>query len=233
MGSGKSLGLTNVPSVNIAIDGSTLGIGCKQLSVDNAAVTLTGKQLILSGTYTPAAGEVFTIVSAPTGITGTFNGLPDGDTITYNDRSLVIHYTETAVTLTDAAPVVTSNPSPIGVNNGNVVTFSASASGIPAPSVHWQVNTGSGFVDMVSAQTSSTLTFLLKWAKLSTSKYHKRLKRYGKINGHNGKIPRDWWLEEWEKQSVNGDVRCDSLYLSWRPRPLHVPYDLRRLRVTR
>lgn len=159
MGSGKSLGLTNVPSVNIAIDGSTLGIGCKQLSVDNAAVTLTGKQLILSGTYTPAAGEVFTIVSAPTGITGTFNGLADGDTITFNDRSLVIHYTETAVTLTDAAPVVTSNPSPIGVNNGNVVTFSASASGIPAPSVHWQVNTGSGFVDMVPAQTSSTLTF--------------------------------------------------------------------------
>jgi len=36
---------------------------------------------------------------------------------------------------------------------------------------------------------------LLKWAKLSTSKYHTWLKRYGKINGHNGKIPRDWWLE--------------------------------------
>ena len=30
---------------------------------------------------------------------------------------------------------------------------------------------------------------LLKWAKLSTSKYHTWLKRYGKINGHNGKIP--------------------------------------------
>jgi hypothetical protein len=43
---------------------------------------------------------------------------------------------------------------------------------------------------------------LLKWAKLSTSKYHTWLKRYGKINGHNGKIPRDWWLEEWEKQAI-------------------------------
>jgi hypothetical protein len=43
---------------------------------------------------------------------------------------------------------------------------------------------------------------LLKWAKLSTSKYHTWLERYGKINGHNGKIPRDWWLEEWEKQAI-------------------------------
>jgi putative transposase len=43
---------------------------------------------------------------------------------------------------------------------------------------------------------------LFKWAKLSTSKYHTWLKRYGKINGHNGKIPRDWWLEEWEKQPI-------------------------------
>jgi putative transposase len=43
---------------------------------------------------------------------------------------------------------------------------------------------------------------LLKWAKLSTSKYHTWLKRYGKINGHNGKIPRNWWLEEWEKQPI-------------------------------
>jgi putative transposase len=43
---------------------------------------------------------------------------------------------------------------------------------------------------------------LLKWAKLSTGKYHTWRKRYGKINAHNGKIPRDWWLEEWEKQAI-------------------------------
>jgi hypothetical protein len=43
---------------------------------------------------------------------------------------------------------------------------------------------------------------LLKWAKLSTGKYHTWLKRYGKINAHNGKIPRDCWLEYWEKQAI-------------------------------
>ena len=43
---------------------------------------------------------------------------------------------------------------------------------------------------------------LLRWAKLRTSKYHQWKKRYGQINSHNGKIPRDWWLEEWEKQAI-------------------------------
>lgn len=43
---------------------------------------------------------------------------------------------------------------------------------------------------------------LLGWARLKTSKYHSWKKRYGKANSHNGKIPRDWWLEDWEKQSI-------------------------------
>ena len=43
---------------------------------------------------------------------------------------------------------------------------------------------------------------LLRWAKLRSSKYHQWKKRYGKANSHNGKIPRDWWLEEWEKQAI-------------------------------
>jgi transposase InsO family protein len=43
---------------------------------------------------------------------------------------------------------------------------------------------------------------LLDWARLKTSKYHQWIKRYGHVNAHNGKIPRDWWLEEWEKQAI-------------------------------
>jgi putative transposase len=37
---------------------------------------------------------------------------------------------------------------------------------------------------------------------LSTSKFHQWRKRYGKVNEHNGKIPRDWWLEDWEKNAI-------------------------------
>jgi hypothetical protein len=43
---------------------------------------------------------------------------------------------------------------------------------------------------------------LLAWAKLSASKYHTWIHRYGLANEHNGKIPRDWWLEDWEKQAI-------------------------------
>jgi len=37
---------------------------------------------------------------------------------------------------------------------------------------------------------------------LGTSKFHQWRGRYGKVNEHNGKIPRDWWLEEWERQAI-------------------------------
>ena len=43
---------------------------------------------------------------------------------------------------------------------------------------------------------------LLGWLGLATSKYHQWKNRYGKANEHNGKVPRDWWLEDWEKQAI-------------------------------
>jgi len=43
---------------------------------------------------------------------------------------------------------------------------------------------------------------LLGWMGLATSKFHQWRGRYGKVWEHNGKIPRDWWLEEWEKVAI-------------------------------
>jgi putative transposase len=43
---------------------------------------------------------------------------------------------------------------------------------------------------------------LLAWLDLATSKFHEWKRRYGKVNEHNALVPRDWWLEEWEKQAV-------------------------------
>ncbi len=43
---------------------------------------------------------------------------------------------------------------------------------------------------------------LLLWLGLASSKFHTWKDRYGKANEHNGKIPRDWWIEDWEKQAV-------------------------------
>ncbi len=43
---------------------------------------------------------------------------------------------------------------------------------------------------------------LLGWLGVGTSKFHDWKHRYGKANEHNGKVPRDWWLEDWEKQAI-------------------------------
>jgi len=43
---------------------------------------------------------------------------------------------------------------------------------------------------------------LLGWLCLRTSKFHDWKKRYGSLNEHNGKVPRDFWLEDWEKQAI-------------------------------
>ena len=40
------------------------------------------------------------------------------------------------------------------------------------------------------------------WLELSASKHGNWQKRYGKVNEHNGLIPRDFWLEKWEQQRI-------------------------------
>jgi hypothetical protein len=39
---------------------------------------------------------------------------------------------------------------------------------------------------------------------ISASKFCDWRDRYGKVNEHNGWVPRDFWLEHWEKQAIIG-----------------------------
>jgi len=43
---------------------------------------------------------------------------------------------------------------------------------------------------------------LVLWLGITLSKFHDWRRRYGKANEHNAWIPRDWWLEDWEKQAI-------------------------------
>lgn len=52
---------------------------------------------------------------------------------------------------------------------------------------------------------------LLAWMQLGTSKYHQWKDRYGKANEHNAEVPRDWWLEDWEKQAILDYHDCHPL----------------------
>ena len=46
------------------------------------------------------------------------------------------------------------------------------------------------------------MTHLVDWLGLAASKYYSWQKRYGKINEHNAPIPRDFWLEDWERRAI-------------------------------
>src|SRR5262249_56552567 len=37
---------------------------------------------------------------------------------------------------------------------------------------------------------------------MRASKFYDWRERYGKVNEHNGWVPRDFWLEDWEKQAI-------------------------------
>lgn len=43
---------------------------------------------------------------------------------------------------------------------------------------------------------------LVGWIGIERSKYYQWQARYGQVNEHNAWIPRDHWLEDWEKQAI-------------------------------
>ena len=43
---------------------------------------------------------------------------------------------------------------------------------------------------------------MLRWMKVPEATFYKWRERYGKVNEHNGWIPRDHWLEDWEKKAI-------------------------------
>jgi transposase InsO family protein len=58
------------------------------------------------------------------------------------------------------------------------------------------------FIKRWSGKTSIALCVLVLWLGISLSKFYTWRKRYGKVNEHHAQVPRDHWLEEWEKQAI-------------------------------
>ena len=67
-----------------------------------------------------------------------------------------------------SAPVVTKQPTSVRAELGSRVTFSAAASGNPAPTVKWQVRWFGGSWVNVPGATSSTLTFKASLVSIGT-----------------------------------------------------------------
>lgn len=58
------------------------------------------------------------------------------------------------------------------------------------------------YVRRWNEQTEIPARQFIRWLDITSSKFHDWKNRYGKVNEHNGWVPRDWWLEDWEKQAI-------------------------------
>jgi hypothetical protein len=58
------------------------------------------------------------------------------------------------------------------------------------------------FIAHWSERTEIRALQFVAWIGLSRSKFYSWRERYGKANEHNALVPRDHWLERWEKAAI-------------------------------
>jgi putative transposase len=58
------------------------------------------------------------------------------------------------------------------------------------------------FVRRWSEATEIGAARFVRWLGVTSSKFYQWRQRYGQANEHNGWVPRDFWLEDWEKQAI-------------------------------
>lgn len=58
------------------------------------------------------------------------------------------------------------------------------------------------FVRRWSERTGISARRFIGWLKMAPSKFYSWQQRYGRVNEHNAWIPRDFWLEPWERQAI-------------------------------
>ena len=58
------------------------------------------------------------------------------------------------------------------------------------------------FVNYWSETSEISITKFILWLGIGFSKFYSWRSRYGRVNEHNSWIPRDFWLEDWEKEAI-------------------------------
>ncbi len=58
------------------------------------------------------------------------------------------------------------------------------------------------FVRRWNERTEIATQRFVRWRGVASSKFYDWRARYGKVNEHNGWIPRDFWQETWEKRAI-------------------------------
>jgi putative transposase len=58
------------------------------------------------------------------------------------------------------------------------------------------------FVRRWSMESEIAVCTFILWLGMASSKFDSWQERYGQVNEHNGWVPRDYWLEDWEKRAI-------------------------------
>ena len=58
------------------------------------------------------------------------------------------------------------------------------------------------FVNRGSRRTEVAVVRMVNWLGVSSSTFYDWRSRHGKVNEHNAWVPRDHWLEDWEKAAI-------------------------------
>jgi len=58
------------------------------------------------------------------------------------------------------------------------------------------------FVRRWSEKTGIGAGRFIQWLGIRASKFYDWRDRYGQVNEHNGWVPRDFWLQQWEKEAI-------------------------------
>lgn len=58
------------------------------------------------------------------------------------------------------------------------------------------------FVLEWSCKTEQPAEKFIAWLSIARGKFFDWKKRYGKANEHNALVPRDFWLEDWERRAI-------------------------------
>jgi len=66
-------------------------------------------------------------------------------------------------------------------------------------------------INYLKERTGIPVYRMLKMASIPSSKFYDWKQRYGTPNFHNGKAPRDWWLEPWEAAAIRDYKRAHPL----------------------
>lgn len=154
----------NTNQCNITLAASGLPAGATATFGTNPLVTTGSGSSPVTTTLNVATSTTTPTGSFTINVSGTNSGAGcQGPGATSGSATLV-------VTPGCTATAITSQPVNQSVTYGANAAFSAAANGNPAPTVQWQVDSGSGFTNL-SGATSTTLTLTKPSVSMSGNKY--------------------------------------------------------------